>query len=202
MLPPPPETLMKLAPLSTGIFAAIALALLVAGPVAAKSRNVTDADAPRSLPAEGPVSIDWTDPAQFSDIRYSGNRWEAKRGNWVEQLAQHLRKSALKRLPPGESLQVTITDIKRAGNYEPWHGANLHDARIVRDIYPPRISLTFKRLDAQGGVIEQGERKLSDAAFLTGPTRLGDSDPLRYEKNMLDDWLRREFKQDAALSAR
>ena len=196
MLPPPPETLMKLAPLSTGIFAAIALALLVAGPVAAKSRNVTDADAPRSLPAEGPVSIDWTDPAQFSDIRYSGNRWEAKRGNWVEQLAQHLRKSALKRLPPGESLQVTITDIKRAGDYEPWHGLQMQDVRFMRDIYPPRVSLQFTLTDAQGQVIDQGERKLVDSSYLYGGTRLSDTDPLRYEKRLLDDWLRRELRQD------
>ena len=69
-------------------------------------------------------------------------------------------------------------------------------------MYPPRISLAFKRLDAQGEVIEQGERKLSDSGFLTGSTRFGDSDPLRYEKRMLDDWLKREFKQDAALSVR
>ena len=186
----------------THLFAGIALALLVAGPVSAKPRNVTDADAPRSLPAEGQVSVDWTDPAQFSDIRYSGNRWEAERGNWVEQLAQYLQKSALKKLPQGESLQVTITDIKRAGSYEPWHGANLRDTRIIRDMYPPRMTLTFKRLDAQGGVIEQGERKLSDSGFLTGSTRFGDSDPLRYEKSMLDDWLKREFKQDTSLSAR
>ncbi|MGH8060738.1 MAG: DUF3016 domain-containing protein [Pseudoxanthomonas sp.] len=194
---------MKLAPLLSGtVFAGIVLALLVAGPVAAKSRNVTDADAPRSLPAEGPVSVDWTDPAQFSDIRYSGNRWEAERGNWVEQLAQYLQKSALKKLPQGESLQVTITDIKRAGSYEPWHGPNLRDTRIIRDMYPPRMTLTFKRLDARGEVIEQGERKLSDSGFLTGSTRFGDSDPLRYEKSMLDDWLKREFKPDASLSAR
>lgn len=187
---------------ATPLFAGILLALFIAGPVTAKSRNVTDPDAPRSLPAEGPVSVDWTDPAQFSDIRYSGNRWEAKRGNWVEQLAQYLQKSAVKKLPPGEQLQVTITDIKRAGQYEPWHGPNLQDTRFVRDIYPPRISLTFKRTDAQGNVIDQGERKLVDSAFLMGNSMLGDSDPLRYEKGLLDDWLRREFKPEPELSAR
>ena len=181
---------------ATPLFAGILLALFIAGPVTAKSRNVTDPDAPRSLPAEGPVSVDWTDPAQFSDIRYSGNRWEAKRGNWVEQLAQYLQKSAVKKLPPGEQLQVTITDIKRAGQYEPWHGPNLQDTRFVRDIYPPRISLTFKRTDAQGNVIDQGERKLVDSAFLMGNSMLGDRDPVRYEKGLLDYGLRREFKPE------
>ncbi|MET0654813.1 MAG: DUF3016 domain-containing protein [Pseudoxanthomonas sp.] len=187
---------------TSSLIAGILLALAVAGPVAAKSRNVTDPDAPRSLPAEGRVSVDWTDPAQFSDIRYSGNSWEAKRGNWVEQLAEYLQKSADKRLPPGERLQVTITDIKRAGQYEPWRGPNLQNTRVVRDLYPPRISLTFKRTDAQGNVIDQGERKLIDSGFLQGSTPLGDSDPLRYEKSLLDDWLRKYLKRESGISAR
>ena len=189
---------MKLSPL----FAGLSLALLLAGPVAAKSRTVTDPDAPRALAADGPVSVDWTDPAQFSEIRYSRNSWEAKRGNWVEQLAKYVQTNAAKRLAPGEQLHVTITDITRAGEYEPWRGPNLQDARIVRDIYPPRISLTFKRTDAQGNVIEEGDRKLVDTAFLMGNSIFGSNDLLRYEKRLLDDWIRKEFKPEQALSAR
>lgn len=184
------------------LLAGIGLALLITGPVAAKSRLVTDPDAPRSVPANGPVSVDWTDPAQFSEIRYSHNRSEAQRGNWVEQLAQYLQTTAAKRLAPGESLQVTLTDISRAGEYEPWHGISMQDARVVRDIYPPRISLTFKRSDAQGNVIEEGERKLVDSAFMMGSSTFGNSDQLRYEKRLLDDWLRREFKPGQELTAR
>ncbi len=181
---------MKTSPLLTGL----ALALFLAGPVTAKPRMVTDPDAPRSVPAEGAVSVDWTDPAQFSEIRHSMNRWEAKRGNWVEQLARHLQTSAAKRLPPGERLQVTLTDITRAGDYEPWHGPNAQDTRIVRDIYPPRISLTFKRTDAQGNVIAEGERKLSDSGFMYNGSAIGSNDTLRYEKRLLDDWIRKEFR--------
>ena len=184
------------------VLAGIALALWLSGPVAAKPRMVTDPDAPRSLPVDGAVQVDWTDPAQFSEIRQSGNRWEAQRGDWVVQLAKYLQSSAAKRLPAGEQLQVTLTDINRAGDYEPWRGPNLQEARIVRDIYPPRISLTFKRTDAQGNVIAEGDRKLVDSAFLTGSSLFGASDALRYEKSLLDDWLRKELKPAQALSAR
>lgn len=175
----------------------LALALLLAGPADARPRNVTDADAQRSLASEGPVRVDWADPAGFSELRYSGNRQEARRGNWVEQLARYLQESAARQLPAGQALRVTITDIRRAGSYEPWHGPNLQDARIIRDLYPPRITLQFTRLDAQGAVIDQGERKLVDHGFLSGSARLGDSDPLRYEKSLLDDWLQRELKPAA-----
>src|SRR3546814_3575311 len=37
-------------------------------------------------------------------------------------------------LPDGQRLEVTITDIARAGNYEPWHGINADSIRFMRDV--------------------------------------------------------------------
>lgn len=182
---------------SSTISAGLLLACLFGSFTAqARVRTVTDAQAPRALPSEGPVDVRWTDPAQFSDIRHSGNRWEAERGDWVNQLASYFRKSAARQLPEGQHLSVTLTDVKRAGQYEPWHGPRFDDVRIVKDIYPPRISFDYTLTDANGQVIDQGQRKLVDSAFLTGGTRLNDSDSLRYEKQMIDDWVRREFRTD------
>lgn len=171
------------------------LALVAAAPAAA-IQKVTDPDAPRSLPVDGAVDVRWTDPAQFTDIRYSGNRWEAERGNWVVELAEYLRERALKKLPPGQRLEVEITDIRRAGRYEPWHGVQLQDVRILRDYYPPRMELRFVRTDAQGKVIDQGERILTDPGYMMGsPVVANSSDPLRYEKAMIDRWLTRELAE-------
>ena len=83
--------------MSKALVSGLLLAAL-AFPATAGVRNVTDPDAPRSLPADGTVDVRWTDPAQFTDIRYSGNRFEAARGNWVMQLAEHLQERALKEL--------------------------------------------------------------------------------------------------------
>lgn len=174
---------------------ALSTAVLVAGNVGAASRTVTDPDAPRSLPEQGPVSVRWEDPSNFSEIRQSHNRYDARRGNWVEQLAQHLRTRASKQLADGQSLQVDITDIKRAGDYEPWHGPQFDDTRFIRDIYPPRIVLNFKLTDASGQVVEEGQRTLRDMSFLMGLRGTNDSDPLRYEKRLIDDWLYQEFKR-------
>lgn len=172
-------------------FIALMVLATVAGTASAKVRNVTDPDAPRSLPDQGPVSVRWEDPAQFSEIRYSRNTAESRRGNWVEQLATHLRERAQKRLPAEQRLEVTITDIQRAGNYEPWRGMRFNDTRFIREIYPPRITLTFKRSGADGTIIAEGERKLSDPGFMMGATT--GTDPLRYEKELLDHWLAREL---------
>jgi len=171
----------------------IVLGFGIATPVWSKRLDVTRPDAPRNLPTQGPVSVQWRDPARFSELRNSRNRSEARRGDWVMQLATYLRKRAEKRLPPGQRLDVEITDIQRAGNYEPWHGIQFHDVRFLRDLYPPRIDLTFERLDADSVVIATGERRLSDFAYLSSAAGAGHSDPLRYEKRLIDRWLAREL---------
>ncbi|MEO6264662.1 MAG: DUF3016 domain-containing protein [Luteimonas sp.] len=172
---------------------ALLLAGFLAGTAQARVVHVTDAGAPRSLPAQGPVSVRWEDPAQFSELRYSHNRWEASRGDWVMQLATWLRTRAERRLPPGERLDIDITDIQRAGNYEPWLGIQFDSVRILRDLYPPRIRLTVQRLDANGRVVAEGERRLSDPGFLMNDSNFGRDDPLRFEKRMIDRWLVREL---------
>jgi hypothetical protein len=168
-------------------------ALLASGSVAARTTNVTDPGLPHSLPADGPVNVQWDDPANFTEIRYSRNRWESERGNWVKDIAEYVRAQAAKELLPGERLDVTIHDIKLAGDYEPWHGPNTNSMRVVRDIYPPRLTLSYTLLDASGQTISQGERKLTDLAFLQNGTLHNDTDPLRYEKRLVDDWLRRDM---------
>jgi len=167
------------------------LLLFLAGCASTGPRTVTAPDAPRALSAEGPVRVSWTDPAQFTEIRNSPNRFEAQSGNWVVELATYLRTSASRRLAPGQTLEVQITDIKRAGDFEPQNGPRGNDIRIMRNIYPPRMTLTFTLRDAQGAVQQQGEEKLVDMGYLTNTGLLSNNDPLRYEKYMLDNWLRR-----------
>lgn len=167
------------------------LAALVALPAHA-ARTVTDPDRPRALPVEGAVSVEWTDPAQFSDLRFSNNRWEAQQGDWVTSLARHLQERAEARLPAGQQMDVTITDIQRAGRYEPWAGINYSHVRVMRDIYPPRMTLNVRITGADGQVLSEGERRLSDMSYLQSSS-LNNTDNLRFEKRMIDDWLRREL---------
>lgn len=175
----------------------LSLVLALATPcVAIAARTVTDPDAPRALPDEGPVSVRWEDPSKFSELRYSGNRYEAARGNWVEELAIYLRERAQPQLGPGQRLDVDIVDIRRAGMYEPWRGPDLQNTRIIREVYPPRMTINVRYTDADGRVIAQGERKLSDSGFLMGDNAL-DTDPLRHEKRLIDRWVRTEFAPDA-----
>lgn len=143
------------------------------------------------------VSVDWTDPAQFTELKHYRSYRDSRPADWLDPLAKYLRTRADRLLPPGDRLEVTFTDVQRAGSYEPWHGPRLDDVRIVRDIYPPRIELRFRLFDANGSVLREGERKLHDAAFLMRDGAHED-DPLRFEKRLLDQWLRKEFAAKAS----
>ncbi|MEO5628470.1 MAG: DUF3016 domain-containing protein [Thermomonas sp.] len=171
----------------------LSLLLALAGCASTAGNGMLAADAPRALPESGPVSVAWADPASFTEFRRSSNHWAASEGDWLQQLAQYLRKKSEQRLAAGDRLELTIVDVDRAGEYEPWHGINLQDTRIIRDIYPPRMTLRFRHLDASGTVVAEGERKLSDPAFLINASPINSSDSLRYEKRMIDAWVRRDL---------
>ena len=176
---------------------ALALTLAMAGSAVA-GNSLLSKDAPRALPDNGPVSVTWADPATFTELKASGNRFESAQGDWLLQLAKYMRKQADKQLAPGNKLELTIVDIQRAGRYEPWHGLDRQNIRMIRDIYPPRMTVKYRETDANGAVVAEGERKLTDLAFMVNSGMINDSDPLRYEKRMIDSWLRRDFNRTAA----
>lgn len=178
----------------------VLLVLLATATAGARTRNVTDPDAPRSLPDEGPVAVQWSDPAEFTDLKFSGNRWRAAQGDWVRQLAEHLRETATRRLPEGERMEVTITDIGRAGRYEPWQGIQMQDVRILRDHYPPSMKLEFHHYGADGSVLAEGSRELRDTGYLMGGSNVGGRENLYYEKRMIDEWVRDELRRTSVAS--
>lgn len=169
----------------------LAAALAAMSLPALAGRSVLDPDVPRSLPEQGPVAVRWSDPAAFTELRYSGNTFEARRGNWVVEIAEHVRRSAERRLPAGERLDVEILDIRRAGNFEPWRGIQYDHVRFMTDLYPPRMTMRVRRLGRDGAVIDDREVALRDAAYLMGPGSGFDHDPLRFEKHMIERWAQR-----------
>lgn len=153
---------------------------------------VTDPDLPRIVGEGTPVTVHWGDPAEFSEIRESLNRYEAVQGDWVVELGDYVSERVARALPPGQRADVQILDIQRAGQYE-WWWARAEDVRVMRDIYPPRMRVQFVRYDANGQVIAEGTQLFGDLAYLDGPQPLSTADSLRYEKRMIDRWVQREF---------
>lgn len=136
------------------------------------------------------AKVEFVNPESFTDAgrNYAGQ----ERDDNLERLAGHISAQAAKRLPPDQKLEVWVTDVDLAGYYDPRQPFT-HEVRIVKDFYPPRMKLRFRLTAADGTVLKEGERRLTDRDFLTRAQRYP-LDGLGYERTMLDRWFGDEFE--------
>lgn len=139
------------------------------------------------------VEVNFVDPDKFSDAADAQRGSDFGRDSNLQELREYIQRRANAQLPEGQRLTVTITDVDLAGEIEPWRSPRMGDARLVKDIYPPRIALDFRLVDASGAVVKEGSRKLTDLTFMMNLHGVNRSDPRIYEKELLDTWIRREF---------
>lgn len=138
----------------------------------------------------GNVTVTYDHPDQFTEARkVRAMAPQLADDSYLKVLKTYIEKRAGKLLPPGDHLAIVVTDIDRAGNFEPWLGMRMQNVRIIKDIYPPRIDLNFTLTDASGKVVREGARKLRDPGFMMDTITQPGSDPLRYEKGLLNRWL-------------
>ena len=162
-------------------------ALLSIAMTACAVADTRNAIAPADVSSDK-VTVHLVNPDQFAEIRQNRNYGDVRDGSWLVDLQKYVVKQAGKRLAPGQHLDVNITDIKRAGDFEPWRGPNFADIRVVKEIYPPRIELNYVLKDGNGEVIHEGSDELTDLAFMRRIVR-DSTDSLRFEKRLIDDWL-------------
>ena len=150
------------------------------------------ATSPAPPVAEDTVTVQYAKDVWREDLRRAPSESDATLRAAEQSLTRHVRERAGRVLPEGQKLEISFIRIERAGRVEPWRGPAAYDVRIVRDIYPPRIDLSFRLLAADGSTLASGERELRDPVFLSraGPYA---NDPLRFEKALLDDWVRETF---------
>ncbi|MEO6875061.1 MAG: DUF3016 domain-containing protein [Opitutaceae bacterium] len=138
------------------------------------------------------IEVVFTQPEKFTDVRDSYTGSEMGRKAILDQIRDYLVREAKHYVPEGQKLTIDFTDIDLAGDFEPWRGSQGMDIRIVKDIYPPKMDFDFKLTAADGTVIKEGKRQLRDLMFMS-KLSINRTDPLRYEKAMLDDWMRGDF---------
>jgi hypothetical protein len=140
------------------------------------------------------VEVRFAKPAdQYADVKDGFSPTEKGQAANLDTLKQHIEQRAEKLVPAGHKLTVTLTEVDLAGDFEPWRSPAMHDIRIVKEIYAPRINLEFTLTDADGKVVKEGKRELRDLAFMM-KLSIDRHDPFRHEKELLNDWLRTEFR--------
>lgn len=165
---------------------ALAFGLAAAGSLSA-------AEAKPAKPASR-TTVNFEHPEKYADVRetFSDNDNSEGAEHYLPLIREHLQKEADRRLADGQQLTITFTDIDLAGDFEPWRGVRANDIRIIKDIYVPRMEFSYKLTDASGQVVKEGKKKLTDLAYQMRMSGFP-SDTLRYEKEMLNDWLKQEL---------
>lgn len=163
-------------------------ALVAVAPLTKAATNPSKAPAPQR------ADVVFVAPDKFTDVRDSYTTTDSGRDAILDQIRSYMLDEARRFIPEGDHLYVSVTDVDLAGDFEPWRGPRWDDVRIVKDIYPPRMALSFRVTDANGQVIKEGARHLQDLAFMMKITPGFQDDPLRHEKAMIDDWFHDEFR--------
>ncbi len=102
------------------------------------------------------VTVTYDQPEKFTETRKLRSLAPTRLDDgYLKTLKTYIETRAGKMLPPGERLDIVVTDIDRAGSFEPWRRGTMQEVRIIKDIYPPRIDLHFRLLDASGKVIRE-----------------------------------------------
>ncbi len=136
------------------------------------------------------VTVIFDHPENFTDVKDSFVGTDKGRDDLLGQIRQFIESRANSYLREDQRLEIKFTDVDLAGDFEPSQGTRFDNVRVIKGVYPPRLTFEFKLMDAAGRVLNQGKRKLTDQTFQTRLLRPGtEDDSLRYEKDLLIDWM-------------
>lgn len=127
------------------------------------------------------VTVTYTKPDDYTDLA----RGEYDRERVLKQFTDYFA-TLEKKLPPGENLKIDVLDIDLAGRMYPRRNGD--EIRVLNGGADwPRMHLRYT-LEQDGQVLRSGDENLSNMNYQQRTLRYSDSDPLRYEKQMVDEW--------------
>ena len=140
----------------------------------------------------GKVNVEYINADKFTDVKDRQFKSAPEKNQNLIGLKSWFEKRAVDWVAYGQQLKMQFNDIDLAGDYEPWQMSQLSEVRIVKDLYPPKMKFHFQLIGADNAVIREGDRELRDLSFMMSSDS-NSSESMRYEKKMLENWLRDEF---------
>ena len=127
------------------------------------------------------LNVRWHKPDQYRDIAAADQHRGAFRREVFATLTRHFEQLA-GQLPPGQTLNIKVTDLDLAGRV---HFGARHQVRVIRETDMPRISFSYTLQAANDRLIRAGEVQLKDSRFAS---RHHSYQRLGYERRMIDQW--------------
>ncbi|MFC3121747.1 DUF3016 domain-containing protein [Agaribacter flavus] len=166
--------------------------LLIAGSLCFLSPAIAEEENFKTEIENGRVNIEWVKPTEFRDVHPSGNTsTRIKYRKFVfNRLHKHVEKLAEK-FPEGYELSLTVNDLDMAGDTR----RNFNFVRIMQRIDIPRIKFSYELKDDKGQIVSSDTVNLRDMNYLDNASRIGSQRALYFEREMLSDWFKKEFKE-------
>lgn len=142
--------------------------------------------------ASAQVSVNFVKPEEFMDVP----RGEIERGRVLKEFSRYFA-SFGDRLPAGQQLQIEVLDIDLAGRTWPRQSTGDELRVLSGGADWPHLKLRYT-LEENGTVLRSGESNLSDMNYLQRMPRQSDTDVLRYEKRMIDEWFEKTITPKVA----
>jgi hypothetical protein len=138
------------------------------------------------------VTVTYVKPDDYTDVPRS----VIERDRVLKDFSEYFAKLD-KKLPAGQSLKIEVLDIDLAGRLYPRYSGG-DDIRVLKGGADwPRMHLRYT-LSQDGQTLRSGDEQLSNMNYQMSMTRYADSEPLRYEKQMLDDWFKKTIAPTVA----
>jgi hypothetical protein len=151
----------------------------------------------QNVAAETEVEIEWQNPEKYRDVRSANESRKRFRESTFKRLDEYINELA-EVLPKDNKLILQVSDLDLAGRVWPASfvglGLSGSEVRVIKQIDIPRMHFSYQLYSASGEVVKQAEVKLKDMSFMDRSNHFFKNEPLRYEKNMLRDWFKKEFK--------
>ncbi len=144
--------------------------------------------------AHADVQVNFVNPEKFTDIKDNNG---FKQMDVLKDIEAYLVEQTGKRLP-GRDVRIDVIDVDLAGEVEPF-GRRMQWLRVMRTVTLPGMSFHYEVREG-GKVVQQGEATLRDMNYQEGFNSFSGTEPLRYEKRMLDRWMQKEFGAKVASS--
>lgn len=154
----------------------------------------TIAAARAANPAANPrVLVVFTHPEKFLDIRDRVVPSDEGENEILAGFREFIAKRAPIYLPSGDSLYVNFINIKLAGVYPVGAIGNL-DHRTILSSTPPMFMFSWEVTDPSGSIVKSAWEKLEADNFKDLFKSADPGDLFRYEKAVLDDWMRNSIR--------
>lgn len=142
--------------------------------------------------ASAGVTVNYVNPEKYSDL--PKGEWE--REEVLKELVKYFDKLG-QELPAGQDLTVNITDIDLSGMEYPGNRAS-GDLRVREGKTDwPYMEIHYT-LTSNGQVVDSGVSQIRDQSYMVRPIkRAFETDNLRFEKRMLQDWFNKTILKKA-----